>query len=78
MYASCISCLAEVEAEKCRWTWDSRCFEAGEEFRREDMALWAVRRDIMKQEMKWQKGENRWEEVVFNNLGEGRSGKRSA
>ena len=42
------------------------------------MALWAVRRDIMKQEMKWQKGENRWEEVVFNNLGEGRSGKRYA
>jgi hypothetical protein len=47
MYASCISCLAEVVAEKCRCTWESRCFDAVEEFRREDMAVRAARRDIL-------------------------------
>jgi hypothetical protein len=47
MYASCISCLAEVVAEKCRCTWDSRCFDAVEGFRREDMAVRAARRDIV-------------------------------
>lgn len=51
MYASCISCLAEVVAEKCRWTWESRCFEAVVEFRREDMAVRAVRKDIMNQKI---------------------------
>jgi hypothetical protein len=52
MYASCISCLAEVVEEKCRWTWESRCFEAVEEFRREDMAVRAVRKDIIDQKIK--------------------------
>jgi hypothetical protein len=47
MYASCTSCLAEVVAEKCRCNWDSRCFDAVGEFRREDMAVRAVRRDIV-------------------------------
>jgi hypothetical protein len=47
MYASCTSCLAEVVAEKCRCTWDNLCFDALEEFRREDMAVRAVRRDIV-------------------------------
>ena len=49
MYASCISCLAEAVEEKCRWTWDKRCFGAVEEFRREDIVIRAVRKDIMVQ-----------------------------
>jgi hypothetical protein len=46
MYASWISCLAEVVALKCRCTCDSRCADA-EGFRREDMAVLAVLRDMM-------------------------------
>ena len=48
MYASWISCLAEVVALKCRCTCDSRWADA-EEFRREDMAILAVLRDMMGQ-----------------------------
>ena len=44
MYASCISCLAEVVALKCRCTWLRRCFDAEDEFRTEDMAN---RKDMM-------------------------------
>jgi len=46
MYASWISCLAEVVALKCRCTCDNRCADA-EEFRREDMAVLTALRDMM-------------------------------
>lgn len=38
MYASWISCLAEVVALKCRWTCVRRCFDTEEEFLADDMA----------------------------------------
>jgi hypothetical protein len=44
MYASWISCLAEIVALKCRRICDNRCFEAEEGFRNEDMEY---RRDMI-------------------------------
>ena len=58
MYASWISCLAEVVALKCRWTWVRRCFDADEELRIDDMAN---RKDMMCRRTKYcRKGRYWW------------------
>jgi hypothetical protein len=44
IYASWISCRAEVVALKCLCTWDKRNFEVVDEFLTEDMAY---RKDIL-------------------------------
>jgi hypothetical protein len=61
MYASWITCLAEVVALKCRWTCDNLCFEAVEGFLSDDIAYRKDILDIKKEKAVLRQGEEKKE-----------------